>query len=166
MKYLTRENITLAIAIFGALGTISTWIYNYITSRKNISFSIISAFYKNSTLSAYIMVENKSRMPVCINGVTIIEGKKKAMCKQMPTKILEITNRTGSEVIDKRKIYTCQFPISLGALSGDSGYICFNLKDFNIDVSKELNFLIATNRGKELSVRIAPKYVDSIKDLY
>lgn len=166
MKYFTRENITLVIAIFGAIGTIFTWIHNIITNRKNISLSIISAYHKNNIMVAYIMIENKSRMPICINSFSLTEGKKKVMCKQIPTKIIEITNRSGTEITDRRNIYSCKFPISLGALSSDSVYTFFDLRDINIDISEELNFLIATNRGKELSVRIIPKYVDSFEKLY
>ncbi len=166
MNYLTRENITLAIAIFGALGTILTWIHSIIANRKNITFSIISAYHKNNIMAAYIMIENKSRLPICINGFSLVEGEKKVMCKQIPTKIIEITDRSGSEITDNRKIISCQFPISLGALSGDSVYLLFELKDININISEELNFLISTNRGKELSFRVIPKYADDFTKLY
>lgn len=44
-KLLTRENITLALSIFGSIGTLITFISSYLHTRKNLKIKISRAGY-------------------------------------------------------------------------------------------------------------------------
>lgn len=166
MQYITKENITLAIALIGAIGTIASWVYSFVSNRKRLSFKIVSSYYKNNSIVAFVMIENKSRLPVSINAISLLTNEDVIICGQIPTKILEITNRSGQEVTDRRKIYTMQFPISLASLSGASGYVYFDLKNQEINAEEDLSFKIGTNRGEPIVFKVVANYVEKLRELY
>lgn len=72
----TRENITLAIALFGAFGTALNGILGFIRSRKKISIQIIKICRLNKFIVAYIVILNHSRLPISINDISIIINQK------------------------------------------------------------------------------------------
>ncbi len=166
MQYFTKENFTLAIALVGAIGTIASWVYAFLSTRKRLAFKLVSSYTKNNTFISFVMIENKSRLPISINAISLILNEDTIMCGQIPTKILEITNRSGQEVTDRRKIFTMQFPISLAALSGASGYIFFELKGQEINNEEKLLTMLGTNRGKPITFRVVPNYVEKLNELY
>ncbi len=72
-----RENITLAIAILGAVGTIGTWIFAFVHSRRNISFSIEKICTLDRSVAICITILNKSRLPICISNISLVHDGKK-----------------------------------------------------------------------------------------
>lgn len=143
----TRENITLAIALFGAIGTAISGILSFFRSRKKISIQIIKISRLEKFMIAYIAMQNKSRLPISINDISIIINKRKYTGNSVPPLTLEY-------VIDSldtpatRKHTTIQFPVNLGPLSGASGYICLDVpSDVSQKLSTPLTFEVSTNRG-------------------
>lgn len=157
MQYLTKENITLVIAIVGAVGTFTMWIYTLIVNRKNISFSIIAAYYSRNSLYIYFIIENKARLNLSINSIALLVNGEKFFCQRIPMKIYERN--------EEKEYFSCRFPISLSSLCGDSGYLYFKLQNAELDFSEKLNVIISTNRGKDVLIQVEPNYKDNFKYL-
>ena len=70
---LTRSNITLALSIFGSVGTLISFIFSVFKNRKNISIEIAGRRFsdKPSSLLVYILFENKSRLPISITNISV-----------------------------------------------------------------------------------------------
>ena len=67
----TRENITLALSIFGSVGTVSTWIYNYIRTRKSFTVELNGYRFSPKGLLLHIQFINKSTLSLSINEIAI-----------------------------------------------------------------------------------------------
>lgn len=72
-KLLTRENITLALSIFGSIGTLITFISSYLHTRKNLKIKISRSGYGRSTPKMLISLtfENQSRLPISITSIKV-----------------------------------------------------------------------------------------------
>ena len=65
-NFITRENITLVLAILGSFGTLSSWFFVLLKNRKNLKMHIVGHRFSedNHSLLIYTMFENKSRLPI------------------------------------------------------------------------------------------------------
>ncbi len=149
-----RDNITLAIALFGALGTALSGILSFFRSRKKISIQIIKICRLEEFMIAYIAMQNKSRLPISINDISIIINKKKYTGNDIPPRTLRYVTDSHNTPVS-REHTTIQFPVNLGPLSGASGYICF---DVSANVSQMLStpliFEVSTNRGNSVRKKL------------
>ncbi|MDE7046804.1 MAG: hypothetical protein K2P25_02280 [Lachnospiraceae bacterium] len=153
--YITRENITLAIAVFGALGTIASWISNFYHTRKNIGIQIIKISRIKNSLIAYVSFQNKSQLPISINSISIqVDGKSYSGCA-IPPHTIKITKQTGNAITGTREYQSIPFPVNLGSLSGASGYIFFDTSKSVVEaLSSPLTVLVSTNRGKSMKMKL------------
>lgn len=145
----TRENITLAIALFGAIGTIATWIVTAFHSRKKVTFRIVKIYPIKKTLTLYLSIQNRSRLPISIDSMSIVIENVSYHCQVPPHVIFTVTHRSGQTITDKKDYISINFPINLSSLGGASGYIEFDIPQ---EVSKKLStpliLEVSTNRGK------------------
>lgn len=150
----TRENITLAIALFGAIGTALSGILNFFHSRKRISIQIIKICRLKDFIIAYIAIQNKSRLPISINDISLIINKEKYTGNSVPPHSLRHTNST-TDIPTDREHFTMQFPVNLGALAGASGYIRLDVpEEVSQTLSTHLIFQVATNRGSSIRKKL------------
>lgn len=159
-----KDNITLAIAIFGAIGTLVNWFYSFIRNKKNISISIPQLMHKSNNIYFFIVIENKSLLPISINQISLISNDSKFVFSQIAVKMFETTHTSGGVVTDRHKIFTIQFPVSLNGLCGTSGFLYLTLpEDVSETLPNNLSFEVATNRGlikkKKLPYLIVPDLV-------
>lgn len=152
MRILTKENVTLLIAIVGALGSFAMWIYTLIINRKNVSFSIIASYYSRSSLYVYFIIENKARVNLSVSSIALLVNGEKFFCQQIPMKLFEQN--------EDKEYFSCKFPIFLSSLGGESGYLYFKLQNADLDCSDKLNVIISTNRGKDVVIQVEPNYKD------
>jgi len=162
LKYLTRDNIVLILSIIGSLGTIAGWIYTYFNNRKKFSVKSNGYTANPNGLIIHCQICNNSRLPIAINEVAVkIEGAE-YVCTPIPKKVLESTHRIGKTITDHEAYYSVDFPINLAPLCGCSGYLYFSSDKAPFPpVSKTVNLVIRTNRGKELEMQLplgAPLY--------
>lgn len=151
-KLFTKDNITFVLAIIGSLGTI----FSVIAQRKNISLSIESYSFKNRTLLMYVAFTNRSRLPISILNISIVQNKICYPCVYMPTAVVEYTRRSGKELLGYREELSIQFPISLSSLAGSSGYLYFDKLPQNYpDAPTAVTLEVSTNRGRAKRMRLS-----------
>lgn len=148
LSLFTRNNITLALSIFGSLGTAFTFIHTFIINRKNVNVRIIGHRYSNKSLLTYMAFENNSRLPISITGISVFIGGIAYSCVEPSVIALETTYRTGKTITSHHEYKTLSLPINLSSLGGTSGYVYFEFPEANIQSdATQLNFSISSNRG-------------------
>lgn len=99
----------------------------------------------------YVHITNNSMQTISINDIGILIDKAEFHCSSVPVKVMEITTRTGKEIISHEDYFSMKFPITLAPLCGDSGYLNFECE---IEIPKpypsNLTFVIRTNRGRAM----------------
>lgn len=157
LKYLTRENITLLIAIWGAIGTSLNWIIAFFRSRKNISMQIIKICKFKNTVIAYITFQNHSRLPISINNLNLVVNNTLYTGFNVPPLTITIERTKSNDATMAKKYVTISFPINLPSLTGISGYVLFNIsKEAYENLSTPLTFQVSTNRGNPIRMKLSP----------
>lgn len=147
----TKENVTLFLSIFGALGTLCTWIYQLIKSRKNFEIEINGYLCTAKGLLLYVQFINKSALPLSIKEICILFNNKEYVCNKIPQQVLERTSKIGGKIQSHHEYFSMEFPINLDALCGASGYLYFSSDQENFPhISNEVTLIIRTNRGREV----------------
>lgn len=147
-ELLTRDNITLALSIFGALGTIFTIISTFILNRKNLSINIASCTNRYGKLYINMTFINKSRQPISVFSIKLKASEKIYSSLPYPENVGKYTLRDGNEIIDRVFTYTLPLPIDLQALGAASGYISFDVpKEVLKNSSIPLTLLVQSTRG-------------------
>lgn len=144
-----RENITLALSIFGSLGTLFTIFYNIAVNRKKLNVRIVGYRYSDKeSLLLYIAFENKSRLPISVTGINVMINGVWYSCVEPSITVLNETFRTGKIVTSHHEYKSLALPLSLPSLGGASGYVYFEFPEaiFQTDATR-LKFLINSNRG-------------------
>lgn len=151
-KIFTRDNVTFALALFGSAGTA----YTFISQRRKILLSIHYYNYKNKSLIMYVSFTNCSRLPISITNMSIVQNGICYPCVYVPTKVLDYTHTIGKEIVGHKEIMSIQFPVSLLALAGSSGYLYFDtLPDTYPDDPKEVTLEVSTSRGKAKKMKLS-----------
>lgn len=146
----TRSNITLLLSIIGSVGTVSSWIHHWITTRINFSISVNGYSYVESKgLLLHATFSNHSRLSLSINDICLKSNDLEYSCSAIPQKVLEITNRRGKDILSHHEYFSMDFPINISPLSGKSGYVYFPLDSkISLTLPNTVDFVICTNRGK------------------
>ncbi|MDD3325410.1 MAG: hypothetical protein PHN38_09860 [Sulfurospirillaceae bacterium] len=160
------QYVTLGIAIFGALGTIITWIHGVIVTRKKISFEIVNAVYSEKLIYAFVMLNNKSRLPIAINSISLYYNNKNIFCEKIPKKILNRTLKTGTTITSREEIKSEPFPISLNGLLGSSGYLLFFTEGYDFNKEDKVDINIFTNRGKIQLKSVNTNFIDDFQKMF
>lgn len=154
--FFTKENITLFIAILGAVLSVGNVIYNAITRQTKLS--ITSTYYSvsqaaNSLIQMYLHIANESVLPVSITRIQIKVRNELFDCDQFPKLVFcdYIQNDKVSET--KRTFFTLDMPISLASLGATSGFVQFNRTSGSFDPDpKDITLIISTNRKNKLQL--------------
>ena len=163
MKFLTKENITLLLAVLGSLGTLISWIYIYICNKKSVKIHLL--LYKKGELGClcYMSFENLSRLPISITRIQIEENENYYDCQMIPDIALTSSRSQNGEIYHRKVDYTEQIPINIAPLSSRSGYVYFPLHKFSCENPPiPLSFQVNTNRGslKKISLEPLQLYTD------
>ena len=136
MKFLTRENITLLIALIGAFGTV----YDFFKKSVKVSIKLIDyTKYPNNVVHLLILLENKSANPISINSISISQDSKNIHYCELIPKIL-----TENKFL---RIFTSTFPINLQPYQGYQGYFEFlHCQEISLKQGKSLDFQIFSNQ--------------------
>lgn len=157
-ELLTRENVTLAIAILGLTLSALSWIKEIWESRKNLKVKIDlnseygiafrSSLYYNAFVGMFF--ENKSKNPIAITYVEIVTREKSRFrCSFFQRSVF---HRFQNSVAPGQKPYerfveSAKFPVSVCGLGAAYEYAYFALphgRDWGDVVSLD----VFTNRGK------------------
>lgn len=150
-RIFTKDNITFALALFGSAGTA----YTLFSQRRKFSVCIHYYSYKNRSLIMYVSFTNNSHLPISISNVSVVIDNICYPCVYVPAKVLDYTHRIGKEIVGKKEIMSIQFPVSLLALAGSSGYLYFDtLPDTCPDAPTEVTLEVSTSRGKAKRMKL------------
>lgn len=161
-EILTKDNITFALAVFGSLGTILSWIYASISNRKNIYVRISRAYLHDNSVLLHILMDNKSRLPISINRVSLIINETTYHAFDIKTQIFRGDYKSNNEIIKTDIIYSAEFPIELASLGGTNFYLFFELPPNAFQsLSTQLTLQFHTNRGMVRKRKLSFQTVDS-----
>jgi hypothetical protein len=146
--FLTRENITLFVAIFGAVGTLATWIYAGVTSRKALRVQLLHVYKPGKSLICYFSFINLSRLPICVQSVHIVIDDKMFSCVDIPHSVYSIEESFTLGSPRKYEFCSLALPVNLSGLGGSSGLLDFDIpQEYLEKLSTSLSFSVSTNRG-------------------
>lgn len=150
----TRENITLFFSIVGFFGTVSGWLYYWISNRRNLEISVNGYFYaSHHCLTLHVSFSNDSKCPISITDICLVKDSKKYSCSHIPEKVINDSHNSGSRTTYSLNRYSLELPLNLSALSGKSGYVYFPLDSkISLSLPSEENFVICTNRGNPIKM--------------
>lgn len=154
--FLTKENITFALSIFGSFGTLFTLLHTFLINRKQLRMKISGHIFGDTKmLVIYASFENMSRLPISITDICIRINDILYPCVQPPIVAYEETKRVKGNIVSHRECTSLPLPINLSSLGGSSGYVCFEFPPnaFQPEAT-ELTFLISSNRGKVFEKRL------------
>lgn len=140
--------ITFGIAVASFLMSLPSWIYTFIAQRKRLSFKIQAFKYKENLAYMYLMIENRSRLPVSITGISLEQGESRTPCAPIPKTVSSTIMKTAGNT-DVVYHYSTAMPIQLSALESVSCIVLFEDIPEAVPLSaKLLTFQISTNRGR------------------
>lgn len=155
MEYITKSNVTFILAVFGSIGTITSWIYAYFATRKNIILRVIAYQAKNNILLTYLSFENKSRLAISITNLALKVNGTYFPCRHLPQRVTSSQQSIGGKIVSSIDYYNIRLPIELGGLGSNSGYVLFVLpKGVGIPDSKILTLQVVSNRGKAVETTL------------
>lgn len=144
------RTITLCLAIFGSAGTLYTLISAFVVNRVSLELKIEQCtLIQKGGASFYVSICNRSRLPISITDICILNQNKFYSCNHIPTLVITKQETSGNKVVHREDYKSLPIPISLSSLSGTSGYLSFSfpLEDFEV-LNQQLTFQISTNRRK------------------
>lgn len=137
------EKITFLIAVAGFFMSAITWVREWLHRRNNLALSIIDyGIYKNKTggiIQFFLIIQNKSSLPVAIAKISIQLDEEWYDCKLEPTLIKEISGHL---------VYTPRFPLILGPYASAVEYFEFLTNEcIPLAPGRKIVFRIHTSRG-------------------
>ena len=168
LQLLTRENITLALSIFGSIGTLITLVSSYLTARKNLKITITTAVYREEQhlLVIGLAFENRSRLPIAITSISLSSPIKDYVPLKYPRYVGEYIHKKGNQIVDQKFTYNLQLPFGIQQLDASSGDILFDIprEDFQ-KLSTPLMLLVHSTRGCVQKTELRPdqiRYIDAL----
>lgn len=153
---ITRENITLAIALFGAIGTAINATLSLIHNRANLNIRIVKIKDYLPFFLTYVIFENNSRLPISVTSISIQIDGIFYPCSAIPEKVITNEVKRNGEILSYKETYSMTMPIEIGSLGAAAGYIYFdNLPELEQLLSKPLIFRVSTNRGKVFQIELS-----------
>lgn len=147
----TKENVTFAIAVFGAVGTARS----IFQSRKKVEF--IPLGYKlneDHDLIVHFEIINHSTTAISIVNISYIYNGKHYSCSKERA-IAESIYHERMHIPCLKDFYTQPFPLQLVGRGGTSEYIRFELPpEIHPDFSTPQTFQVSANRGKVTEMKL------------
>jgi hypothetical protein len=168
--WVTQENITLGVAIFGLLLSFYNLIKDFLGSRNKIHIICRSRWSENAKEKPYfifnLVLENNSKLPVAVSRMFLLSCKSKFEFQYSATNVWEFTTTKSGEMITRKTIDTVEIPVTLPGLGVTGGYFKVFVDSNVIDVYKTsttATFEIFTNRGKKKISFPIPQDIDDIE---
>ena len=167
-----KDIISISISIFALVLSIANTIYLIICNHKRINI-LLNTYTKSIINGKYIyifdlLIENKSRLPIAINSVKIVNKNIEYDMNRNPKLISDITSKTGNMITGNYKLFSAKFPINISGLISDRKFLELSIVE---DIDGECLFEFFTNRGiikKEIDITefyIEPtKFIKEYKD--
>lgn len=156
LSWLTKDSVTFWIAVAGFAMSLSSWIYNFLTQRRNISFHITECKSKDGITIFFLHIENKSRLPIAVTRISLLVNALCIECEPFPTWISEDKRESKGKVLSYQAHYSMQMPVSLSSLGAVSGYVLFQGGQCTLpNDATHVTFLVGANRGRSTQMTVA-----------
>lgn len=162
IELVTKENITLALSIFGAVGTLITFVSGYIQNWKNLRIIISNATYNQNLYMLLLSVtfENRSRLPIAVTTLSLFSKQNEILPFKYPKCVEQYAHRQGSEVVDRKFLYNLNFPVDIQQLSAASGYVLFEISPEDFErFSTHLTLQVRSTRGSAQKIQLDPNLI-------
>ena len=148
---LLNVKVTFVIAVVAFVLSDTSWVHTAVTQRKSFSIKVYKAFSYEKLVLFIVAIENKSRLPISINEITLHYNDINAPCKRLPKRVYETTRRQNNEIYERKTYYSMEMPININALSSVTGYVLFDHLTQNLPSdAKKAVFAVGTNRGRRV----------------
>lgn len=155
VSLLTKENITFALSLFSAVCVVLGWLHSYLITRKKFNLYVVAYTALFNSAWFYIAFENKSRLPVSINTISILIDGTYYPCRYIPQVVREKEHYTGNKTEITERQYSIPFPVNLPSLGATSGFVLFVFPTgIALPPSKNVNFQVSSNRGKAIEMKL------------
>lgn len=152
---MTKDNITLVIAILGFLLSFYTIVERYIQNRKHLEIHISYVFRignePKATEILNIQIINKSREAITVSRMQVICENRVDGFGNFRKKLLTITNRSGNEITERNNWTSDILPIKIEGLGFFSGLLVSDKNNFVLTPKKKCKLILYTNKGKIIS---------------
>ena len=156
INFLTKENITLAIAIIGLVISTINFIYFFAVRKKKLMINFgdigIKNYIRNSNiLLTHYRFDNCSQLSISITRIQLIINNIRYDCDIRKHIAEKMEYSKNKDVYHKIISETDVLPINLLPLASQSGFLGFVIPPNSLSKDeKALTFRICTNRGKAI----------------
>ena len=155
VQSITREDVVAVISVLAFVLSLSSWAHAFITQRRKLSFRITEAKSNNEVSIIYILIENRSRLPVSVTRISLVTERGCVDCVLIPELVLESKRTRGGQLIDKHNYFSMEMPISISSLGAASGFLLFRGEGCMIPKSStSVTLKVCTNRGRAFQMTI------------
>lgn len=161
IKYLTKENIALAISVTSISISLYNFLKNEWNDRTNFSIDLKSYIPINLKEKDILYLEiafiNKSKLPISIHSIQIEFKNKIQYFSGNKVKIYSENIRQGKETIYRNEYHSIELPQTIPSLGSLRGHFHIDLIDVPLEklLDEPLNLVVNTNRkSKSFDVTI------------
>lgn len=151
LKYLTKDNITFVLALFGSLGTVISFLSSYYKARQNFSIDLVDLGIGESGILCYLTIFNKSSKQLIITDMSIKTNNLYFPAIKIPEIVQHSVRRSGNEITDVHSNYSLAFPVILASEYATSGYFYFPFpKGISTASSSTFSLKVCTSHGNSV----------------
>ncbi len=151
LKYLTKDNITFALALLGSLGTALSFLISLYKSRLNFNVNTVYLSVKEKGVLCYLTFINNSRNQLIITDMSIKINNIYFPATKIPEIVTQSIKKSGKEITDVHSGYSLAFPIVLAGEYATSGYFYFPFpKEISVPSSNTFSLKVCTSRGNSI----------------
>lgn len=133
----------------------ASWVRTFVTERNRLRFSIQSFHSKGFTSYMFLMIENRSRLPVAISQISMIVSGKRVNCVPFAKEVISGIKKVNGNSVEKPPMCSAPIPIQLSGLSSTSCIVLFEGIPSEIPrTATHLNFEVSTNRGRKAKTKL------------
>ena len=151
LRLLTRDNVTLLLALIGTAGTI----YTFVTQRLNLKVTVLSS--RADPFLLELQFENLSSIPISITLIKLKVGKEEFLLPRVASVAFpEQKMPTYYREPAREAVLTLDFPVRLESFGALRGYIGFPPEVQTLCSKSEqtdsipATLIVATTRGKKM----------------
>lgn len=152
---ISTNQITFWIAVAGFVMSLATWIKDLLTQRKRLATHVLHLKVVKDELHMYLLIENRSRLPISVTRLELIQGNVRTACTALPSLMFRRYMSSGGTGTDERRDYSTPLPYSLSSLGAMTVLVRFeDLKQTPPLDATHLTLAVSTNRGRKVRMKL------------
>lgn len=152
---ISTNQITFWIAVAGFVMSLATWIKDLLTQRKKLAAHVLHLKVVKDELHMHLLIENRSRLPISVTRLELIQGKVRTSCTALPSLMFRSFISSGNTVSNERRDYSTPLPYSLSSLGAMTVLVRFeDLEQTPPLDATNLTLAVSTNRGRKVQMKL------------